>query len=167
MYQRLRLLPIGRKQAARAASVQEQHIVVRPERAVARQPHESREGLAGVARVEHDALQPQHQPDRLVAGFRGDGVAGTTPTERNAFFTLKKDAGLVDVLRNFNPDEQIFTWHSNMYYAKENGKGMRLDHFLVSRELMDKVEDIYVLQDDEFACHSDHLPVVMNINIDL
>ena len=94
-------------------------------------------------------------------------VAGTTPTERNAFFTLKKDAGLIDVLRNFNPDEQIFTWHSNMYNAKENGKGMRLDHFLVSKELMDKVEDIYVLQDDEFACHSDHLPVVMNINIDL
>ena len=94
-------------------------------------------------------------------------VAGTTPTERNAFFTLKKDAGLIDVLRNFNPDEQIFTWHSNMYNAKENGKGMRLDHFLVSKELMDSVEDIYVLQDDEFACHSDHLPVVMNINIDL
>ena len=94
-------------------------------------------------------------------------VAGTTPTERNAFFTLKKDAGLIDVLRNFNPGEQIFTWHSNMYNAKENGKGMRLDHFLVSKELMDNVEDIYVLQDDEFACHSDHLPVVMNINIDL
>lgn len=96
-----------------------------------------------------------------------NSVAGTTPTERNAFFTLKKDGELVDVLRNFNPEEQIFTWHSNMYNAKENGKGMRLDHFLVSKSLMDKVEDIYVLQDDEFACHSDHLPVVMNINLDL
>lgn len=94
-------------------------------------------------------------------------VAGTTPGERNAFFTLKKDAGLIDVLRNFNPDEEIFTWHSNMYNAKENGKGMRLDHFLVSKELMDYVADIYVLKDDEFACHSDHLPVVMNIDIDL
>lgn len=93
-------------------------------------------------------------------------VAGTTPTERTAFRDLLS-LGLSDVFRTRNPSTEQYTWFSNQYQSRLNGKGMRIDHFVVSDCLLDKVQDMFHVYEDSLICKSDHVPIVMDIDINL
>lgn len=64
--------------------------------------------------------------------------------------------GLVDSFRHFHPEEERFTWWSFRANARARNIGWRIDYFLVSSGLVDKLEDAFILDDVE---GSDHCPV--------
>lgn len=92
--------------------------------------------------------------------------AGTSREERGAFADLKKDGNLVDVFRELHPFKQDFTWYSNCYNSREVNKGMRIDHFLVSRQLLPLVKSCDIVHDEKLICGSDHCPIILDIDID-
>lgn len=90
--------------------------------------------------------------------------AGTSFGERQAFQNLL-DLGMTDVFRCLYPTEVQYTFFSNQYKGREHGKGMRLDEFVVSDELMPKITEMGHHYEEELICGSDHIPIYMHINI--
>lgn len=90
--------------------------------------------------------------------------AGTSNAERTAFQDIL-GLGYSDVFRTLNPKEVQYTWFSNQYKGREVGKGMRLDHFVASNELLPAVKSMYHVYDDKLICSSDHVPIVLDIEI--
>ncbi len=64
--------------------------------------------------------------------------------------------GFVDAYRELYPDRVEYTWWTYRFNARENNVGWRLDYFLVSEGLMDKVEDVLI---HGKIVGSDHCPV--------
>lgn len=82
--------------------------------------------------------------------------AGFTDEER-AKFTQLLQAGFSDTFRNLYPDRAgIYTWWSYLRKARETNAGWRIDYFVVSDRLMEKVEDA-TIHNEIFG--SDHCPV--------
>ena len=82
--------------------------------------------------------------------------AGFTIEERNKMTTLL-DNGFVDTFRYKYPDvTDAYTWWSYMFKAREKNVGWRIDYFLVSERLKDRVEDAKIHMD---VIGSDHCPV--------
>lgn len=90
--------------------------------------------------------------------------SGVSFQERTAFQDIL-DLGLVDVFRELNPNKVEYTWYSNQFKSKEVNRGMRIDSFIISKELLPLVQSIQQIQDDSLICGSDHVPVVLEINI--
>lgn len=72
------------------------------------------------------------------------------------------NAGFVDVFRHLHPDEVSYTYWSYRFKARERNVGWRIDYFLVSPQLVDKVESIKIFSDIH---GSDHCPVGLDINL--
>lgn len=87
-------------------------------------------------------------------------LAGCSPEERKAF-KEKLDLGMVDVFRYLNPTKIDYTWFSNR--SKTKVKGLRLDQFVVSKELCSRIQSIEHLHNDNLVCGSDHIPIILNI----
>lgn len=87
---------------------------------------------------------------------------GVSFQERNAFQDVL-DLGLVDAWRYFNPEKIEYTWFSNQ--SKSRTRGMRLDSFIVSEELLPLITNIEIIQDEKLAAGSDHSPVLLEINL--
>ena len=88
--------------------------------------------------------------------------AGFTDEERNEMTNLL-NSGFIDTFRFLYPNkENIYTWWSYMRNARENNAGWRIDYFIVSNSLKDKIVDSKIY-DDIFG--SDHCPVGLNIQI--
>ena len=86
--------------------------------------------------------------------------AGFTDEERGKFQALL-DAGFVDTFRCFYPDrEGAYTWWSYRFQARKNNAGWRIDYFLVSGALREKLEDALIYAD---VTGSDHCPVGIRI----
>ena len=88
---------------------------------------------------------------------------GFTDEEREKFGTLL-DAGFTDTLRHFYPDrEGIYSWWSYRFQARAKNAGWRIDYFLTSKRLDDKLvsADIHT---EIFG--SDHCPVEVVIDLD-
>ena len=66
---------------------------------------------------------------------------GYTSDERSDLDTLLEE-GLTDAYRALYPGVRSYTWWSNRLYKRKEGRGWRLDYFLVSDELMDSVRDV-------------------------
>lgn len=82
--------------------------------------------------------------------------AGFTIEERTKFDELLK-AGFIDSFRYFNPDVKgAYSWWSYMFKAREKNAGWRIDYFVVSEKLKDKMESASI-HSDVFG--SDHCPV--------
>jgi len=82
--------------------------------------------------------------------------AGFTDEERNCMTELLK-RGFTDSFRHFYPDtEQVYSWWSYRFHARENNAGWRIDYFLVSDRFMDRVTDSKI-HPEIFG--SDHCPV--------
>ncbi len=82
--------------------------------------------------------------------------AGFTIEERTKFDELLK-AGFIDSFRYFNPDVTgAYSWWSYMFKAREKNAGWRIDYFVVSEKLKDKMESASI-HSDVFG--SDHCPV--------
>ena len=88
--------------------------------------------------------------------------AGFTDEER-AKMTELLNAGFIDTFRYKYPDVTgKYSWWSYMFHAREKNAGWRIDYFIVSESLKDKIEDAKIL-DDVYG--SDHCPVELDINI--
>lgn len=82
--------------------------------------------------------------------------AGFTDEERGKFSTLLEN-GFVDTFRYFYPDqENIYSWWSYRFRAREKNAGWRIDYFLVSEMLTPWLKDAAILTD---VMGSDHCPV--------
>ncbi len=88
--------------------------------------------------------------------------AGFTIEERNKMTELL-NAGFVDTFRYLYPDKiDCYTWWSYMRKAREKNVGWRIDYFIVSESLKDKIEDANIYQD---IMGSDHCPIGLEIKI--
>lgn len=88
--------------------------------------------------------------------------AGFTEEERGKFTNLLT-AGFTDTFRYFYPDVTgIYSWWSYRFKAREKNAGWRIDYFLTSNSLQDKLEDAKI-HTEVFG--SDHCPVELKINI--
>lgn len=82
--------------------------------------------------------------------------AGFTDEEREKFSTLLEN-GFTDTFRHFYPDlEGAYSWWSYRFHAREKNAGWRIDYFMTSDSLKDKLEDAIIYKD---ILGSDHCPV--------
>jgi exodeoxyribonuclease-3 len=87
--------------------------------------------------------------------------AGFTPEEREKFSTLLA-AGFTDTFRYFYPDaEGIYSWWSYRFNARKNNAGWRIDYFVVSDDLNERLLDAKIHTD---IIGSDHCPVELDLN---
>ena len=88
--------------------------------------------------------------------------AGFTDEERGKMTQLL-DAGYVDSFRYFYPEETgIYSWWSYRFKAREKNAGWRIDYFIVSDRIKDKMEDATIRTQ---VMGSDHCPVVLDIDL--
>ncbi len=86
--------------------------------------------------------------------------AGFTDAERGKFSELLS-VGFIDTFRFIYPDRKnIYSWWSNFRRARENNSGWRIDYFLVSENLADKISAASI-EDKIFG--SDHCPVTLTL----
>ena len=86
--------------------------------------------------------------------------AGFTDEEREKMTALQ-ESGFTDTFRYFYPDKEgMYSWWSFRGNARANNTGWRIDYFLVSESLNDRLESAQILMDVE---GSDHCPVVLEI----
>ena len=82
--------------------------------------------------------------------------AGFTDEERGCFSTLLQ-AGFIDTFRYFYPDlTGVYSWWSYRFKARERNAGWRIDYFVVSQALKDRLEDAKIHTE---VMGSDHCPV--------
>ncbi len=85
--------------------------------------------------------------------------AGFSDEERAKFSELLA-SGFKDTFRELYPDTVKYSWWSYRFNAREKNAGWRIDYFVVSNNLMDKVEDS-LIYDDVYG--SDHCPVGLKV----
>lgn len=85
--------------------------------------------------------------------------AGFTDEERSKFSALM-DAGFIDTFRHLYPEEVLYSWWSYRFHAREKNTGWRIDYFVTSGTLEDKIKDAKI-HTDIFG--SDHCPVELII----
>ena len=91
------------------------------------------------------------------------GNAGFSDEERAAFSALL-DAGFVDSFRLLYPEVTgAYSWWSYRFHARENNAGWRIDYFLVSRRLADRVREARIRSE---IYGSDHCPVELQLDIE-
>ena len=82
--------------------------------------------------------------------------AGFTDEERGKFTALM-DAGFIDTFRYFYPDlEGVYSWWSYRFSARAKNAGWRIDYFLTSASLKDRLQDAFIYTE---VMGSDHCPV--------
>ncbi|MBQ8982790.1 MAG: exodeoxyribonuclease III [Lachnospiraceae bacterium] len=86
--------------------------------------------------------------------------AGFTDEERDCF-TRVLESGMIDTFRYFYPDQtDIYSWWSYRFHAREKNAGWRIDYFIVSESLKDRLVDAKIHTD---IIGSDHCPVELVI----
>uniref|UniRef100_A0A0M3IMJ7 DNA-(apurinic or apyrimidinic site) endonuclease n=1 Tax=Ascaris lumbricoides TaxID=6252 RepID=A0A0M3IMJ7_ASCLU len=110
-------------------------------------------GDLNVAHEEIDLANPKTNRNK---------TAGFTDQERGDFTRLLQ-AGFVDVYRSLHPDKTgAYTFWSTMHNARATNIGWRLDYFVVSERLMDKVVKCEI---NSRVMGSDHCPLTLQINL--
>ena len=88
--------------------------------------------------------------------------AGFTNEER-AKMTELLNAGFIDTFRYKYPEKTgAYSWWSYMFHARENNAGWRIDYFIVSDSIKDKIEDAKILSE---VMGSDHCPVELDLKV--
>lgn len=88
--------------------------------------------------------------------------AGFTNEEREKMTELL-NSGFVDSFRYLYPDTKgVYSWWSYMFHAREKNAGWRIDYFIVSDRIKEKIEDSKILTQ---IFGSDHCPVELDIEI--
>ena len=107
-------------------------------------------------------LNVAHQEIDLKNPKSNRGSAGFSDEERESFTKLL-DAGFTDTFRHLNPDVTgAYTWWSYMFKAREKNTGWRIDYFLVSNRLAEKIVATPIYSE---ILGSDHCPVGLELNI--
>ena len=88
--------------------------------------------------------------------------AGFTDEERNKMTELL-ESGFTDSFRYIYPDKtEAYTWWSYMFKAREKNVGWRIDYFIVSKDIKEKIKEAKI---DEEIMGSDHCPIELEIEI--
>ncbi|MBD1259770.1 exodeoxyribonuclease III [Maribacter polysiphoniae] len=72
------------------------------------------------------------------------------------------NAGFVDAFRQLHPDEIAYTYWSYRFKARERNTGWRIDYFLVSASLVDKIKSVSIYSE---VLGSDHCPIGLEIDL--
>lgn len=107
-------------------------------------------GDLNVAHTEDDLANPK--PNR--------GKKGFTSEEREGFQKFL-DAGFVDTLRMFKQGNGHYTWWSHFANSRARNVGWRIDYFLVSESLKDKIKAAEIHAD---VLGSDHCPISITLD---
>ena len=87
--------------------------------------------------------------------------AGFTDEERGKFTELL-EAGFIDTFRHFYPDQtEIYSWWSYRFSARAKNAGWRIDYFLTSESLNDRLKDAAIHTD---IMGSDHCPIELELD---
>ena len=90
------------------------------------------------------------------------GNAGFSDQERAAFSRLL-ESGFTDTFRALHPElAGVYSWWSYRFHARDNNAGWRIDYFLVSDRLRDRVETASILTE---VYGSDHCPVMLELEL--
>ncbi len=97
-------------------------------------------------------------------------IKNAKANERNAGFSIEErakmtqllNAGFVDSFRFMHPDEVKYSWWSYRFQARQKNIGWRLDYFIVSNDIKNKIKKADILTD---VAGSDHAPIVLEIEI--
>ncbi len=109
-------------------------------------------GDLNVAHQEIDLKNPA--TNRKNAGFSD---------EERAKLTELIQSGFTDIYRHLYPDTSgVYTWWSYRFNARANNAGWRIDYFLVSDRIREKVRDVVIF---DKVMGSDHCPVMICIDI--
>ncbi len=108
-------------------------------------------GDLNVAHTELDLANPK--PNQGKKGFT---------LEERAGFQAFLDVGFIDTLRLFKQGNGFYTWWSNFGGARSRNVGWRIDYFLVSASLKDKVSAAEI---HPAVMGSDHCPVSLTLDI--
>lgn len=87
--------------------------------------------------------------------------AGFTDEERNKMTELL-ESGFIDTYRYMYPEKIEYSWWSYMRQARSRNIGWRIDYFITSNELKDKIEDAKIHTE---IMGSDHCPIELDIKI--
>ena len=91
-----------------------------------------------------------------------DGATHVTSAERSALSEMREAGGLIDAHRRIHSNSQAFTWWDYRGGSFHRGFGMRIDHFLVSPSLADRIDSIGVAREYRKGVKpSDHVPLLM------
>lgn len=108
-------------------------------------------GDFNVAHTEIDLTNPKENEQN----------AGFTIEERTSFDKfLKKD--IIDTFRELNPKKIQYTWWTYRFGARSRNIGWRIDYFLVSKKLKNKITKAEILDQ---VLGSDHCPVKLEMNL--
>jgi len=69
-------------------------------------------------------------------------------------------AGFVDTFRHLNPKQEAYSYWSYFKNAREKNIGWRLDYFVISKTILDKLVNSFMRKDVQ---GSDHCPIVLYI----
>ena len=106
-------------------------------------------------------LNVAHKPIDLKNPKSNTRNAGFTQEERDKL-TAVIDAGYIDTFRHFHPDAvDCYTWWSYMFKAREKNVGWRIDYFIASEKLKDRLIGACIHPD---VMGSDHCPVELVID---
>ena len=87
--------------------------------------------------------------------------AGFTDEERSKFSALLEKGRLIDTWRSLNPDvTDVYSWWSYRFHAREKNAGWRIDYFLISEKLRNRLADAKIHMD---MFGSDHCPVELDL----
>mgnify|MGYP001014455044 CR=1 FL=1 len=114
-------------------------------------------GDLNVAHTEIDLENPKTNKTTLT--FSGN--AGFTDQERKGFNNILEQ-GFIDTFREFNLENQHYTWWSYRSGARERNIGWRIDYFCTSQIIRSKLKNAYILPE---VMGSDHAPVSLELNI--
>jgi len=108
-------------------------------------------------------LNVAHQPIDLRNDKANEGNSGFTIEEREKFSRLL-DAGFIDTLRYFEPEtDGLYTWWSYMKTVRERNIGWRIDYFLTSSRLEEK---LLAATTYPHIFGSDHCPIGLEITLE-
>jgi exodeoxyribonuclease-3 len=106
-------------------------------------------------------LNVAHTEDDLANPKPNVGKKGFTDEERSGFQAFL-EAGFVDTLRLFKQGNGFYTWWSHFANSRARNVGWRIDYFLVSDSLKDKVKDAEI---HPKVMGSDHCPISVTLDI--
>lgn len=121
--------------------------------------------------LELDAKKPVVYCGDLNVAHQEIDIKNPGPNRRNPGFTDEErekmtkllDSGFVDTFRYLYPDKTgAYSWWSYRFNARKNNAGWRIDYFIVSDRLKDKIRNADIWSE---VLGSDHCPVVLDLDI--
>ena len=107
-------------------------------------------------------LNVAHQEIDLKNPASNRGNAGFSDEERESFSKLLQ-TGFTDSFRHLHPDATgMYTWWSYMFNARANNAGWRIDYFLVSDRIRDRIRSTPIYSD---VMGSDHCPIGLELDL--